>query len=74
MTYADRAYRRCYVGHRVVDCEASGYGTTRGVYVEVDGLVGGVGFKEEKLGYDRGGNRFIDGTVEADYTFLDKHC
>jgi len=58
------------VGHCVVDGEASGDGAAGGVDVEVYGFFGGVGFEEEELGDDGGGDCFVDGAIEADYAFL----
>ena len=58
------------VGHGVVDGEAGGDGAARGVDIEVYGFFRGVGFEEEELGNDGGGDGLVDGAVEADDTFL----
>ena len=58
------------VGHGVVNGEAGGDGAARAVDVEAYGLFGGVGFEEEELGDNGGGDGFVNGTVEADDTFL----
>ena len=58
------------VGHGGVDGESGGYGAAGGVDVEVYGLFGGVGFEEEELGDDGGGDGFVDCAVQADYSFL----
>lgn len=67
---ADGCYGGRDVGHCVVDCEAGGDGAAGGVDVEGDGFGGGVGFEEEELGDYGGRDGFVDGTVEADDTFL----
>lgn len=63
LAHADRAHGGGDVGHCVVDGETGGYGPSGGVDVEVDGLLGVVGFKEEELGHDAGGHGFVDFAV-----------
>jgi len=58
------------VGHGVVDGETGGDGAAGGVDVEVYGPFGGVGFEEEELGDDGGGDGFVHCAVEADDSFL----
>ena len=67
---ADGGDGRGDVGHCVVDGEAGGDGAAGAVDVEVYWLFGGVGFEEEELGDDGGGDGFVDGAVEADDAFL----
>jgi hypothetical protein len=70
LSYAYGGHGRRDVGHGVVDCEARGYGSPRRVYVEGYGLLWGVGFEVEELGYDGCGDGFVYFAVEADYSFL----
>ena len=70
MAYAGGSHGGGDVGHGVVDSEAGGDRATRGVDVEIYGLFWGVGFEEEELGDDGGGDSLVDGTVEADDAFL----
>lgn len=56
--------------HCVVDGEAGGDGAAGGVDVEVDGFSRVVGFEEEELGDDGGGDEFVDFAVEADDAFF----
>ena len=70
MTDTGGGYGTGNVGHGVVDCETGGDGAAGGVDVEVYGPFGGVGFEKEELGYDGGGDGFVDGAVEADDAFL----
>ena len=58
------------VGHCVVDGEAGGDRAAGGVDVKVYGFFRGVGFEEEELGDNGGGDGFVHGAVEADDTFL----
>jgi hypothetical protein len=58
--------------HCVVDCEAGGYGPSRGVDVEGDGFGGVFGFEKEELGDDGGGDDFFDFAVEADDAFFEE--
>lgn len=70
MAHTGGRYRGGDVGHGVVDCETGGDGAAGGIDVEVYGLFGGVGFEEEELGDDGGGEGFFYGAVEADYALL----
>jgi hypothetical protein len=63
---ADCGDRGADVLHCVVDGEARGDAAAGGVYVEGDGFGGVVGFEEEELGDDGGGEDFFDFAVEAD--------
>ena len=56
--------------HCVVDCQAGGDAPSRRVYVQRDWFGGVVGFEEEELGYDAGGEDFFDFAVEADYSLF----
>lgn len=58
--------------HGIVDCESSSDGPPRGIYVEGDCFLGIFGFEEEELGYDAGGEDFVDGAVEADDAFFEE--
>jgi len=58
--------------HCVVDCEAGGDASSRGVDVEGDGFLGVLGFEEEELGDDGGGEDFFYFAVEADDTFFEE--
>lgn len=70
MPDAGGGYGRGDVGHGVIDGETGGDGAAGGVDVEVYGFFGGVGFEEEELGDDGGGDGFVDGPIEADDAFL----
>ena len=70
LAYAGCGDRRIYIGHCVVDCQTGGYTATWSVYVEGYRAVWCVGFKEEELGDYGGGDGFVYGTIEADYSFL----
>ena len=58
--------------HGVVDGEAGGDAAAGGVDVEVEGFFGVVGFEEEELGDDAGGEGFVDFAVEADDAFFEE--
>ena len=58
------------VVHCIIDCQARGDGPTRGVDIEVYGLLWVLGFEEKELGNDDGGEAIVDGAVEAYDTFL----
>ena len=71
LPHAGGGHGRGDVGHGVVDGEAGGDGAARRVDVQLDGLFRRVGFEEEELGDDGGGDGFVDRAVEADDAFLD---
>lgn len=72
MTDADRGDGRADVCHRVVDGETGGHGAAGRIDIERDGLFRIVGFKEEELRDDAGGDGLIDGAVEAYYSLFQK--
>lgn len=67
---AGGAHGRRYIGHGVVDGEAGGDATARAVDVELNRFLRGVGFEEQELGHDGGGDGLVDSAVEADDALL----
>lgn len=61
------------VGHGVVDSKPGGDGASGRVDIEINWLFRSIGFEEEQLGYNRCGDAFVDGSIEADNAFL-KGC
>lgn len=70
MPHARGADGRCDVRHGVVDGKTGGHAATGRVDVELDRFFRGVGFKEEQLGDNGSGDGFVNGTIEADDSFL----
>lgn len=70
MANTDGRDGRAYVGHRVVNGEAGGDRAARRVDVKCDCFLWGIGFEEEELRDDSGGERIIYFAVQADDAFL----
>ena len=69
---ADGRHGRGDVGHGVVDGQAGGDAAAGRVDVERDGLFRVLGFEEEELGDDGGGDGLVDLAVQADDALLVK--
>lgn len=72
MSQTDGRHGRLDVLHCIIDGEACGYAATGRVDVEIDRFLRVLGFEEEELGDDRGGQGFFYLAVEAYDSFFEK--
>lgn len=70
MPHARGTDGRGNIRHGVVNGETGGHAATGRVDVELDWFFRRIGFKEEQLGDNGSGNSFVNGTIEADDSFL----
>lgn len=70
MPHACGADGRGDIRHGIVDGETGGHAATGRVDIELDRFFRGIGFKEEQLGDNGSGDGFVNGTIEADDSFL----
>lgn len=72
MPQTDCRHGRLDVLHCIVDGEACGYAAAGRIDVEIDRFLRVLGFEEEELGDDRGGQRFFYLAIKANDTFFEE--